>query len=181
MTSADVDRAHMARALALAARGLCTTTPNPRVGCVIARGEEVVAEGFHERAGGPHAEAAALADAARRGVDVRGATLDATLEPCNHHGRTPPCADAIVAARLGRVMIAMPEPSTVAAGGAAKLRAAGIEVASGVLEADARELNLGFVSRATRGRPGSRQGRGQPRRRVLLRAARRQITKDAAS
>ncbi|HTQ00505.1 MAG TPA: bifunctional diaminohydroxyphosphoribosylaminopyrimidine deaminase/5-amino-6-(5-phosphoribosylamino)uracil reductase RibD [Casimicrobiaceae bacterium] len=149
----DIDRAHMARALALAARGLYTTTPNPRVGCVIVRGEAIVGEGFHARAGEAHAEVAALADAARRGVNVRGATLYATLEPCNHHGRTPPCVDAIVAARIARVVVAMADPWPEAAGGAARLRAEGIEVDEGVRREEAYELNIGFVSRVTRARP----------------------------
>lgn len=154
MTDAfDADRAHMARALELAVRGLFTATPNPRVGCVIARGGAIVAEGFHARAGEAHAEAAALADAARRGADVRGATLYSTLEPCNHHGRTPPCVDAIIEAGIGRVVVAMAEPWTEAAGGVARLRAAGVAVDTGVLEDAARELNPGFVSRITRGRP----------------------------
>lgn len=108
---ADVDRAMMARALGLAARGLYTTTPNPRVGCVIARGAEVLAEGFHERAGGLHAETAALADASAKERDVRGATAYVTLEPCNHDGRTPACAGALVAAGIGRVVAAMKDPA----------------------------------------------------------------------
>src|SRR5690242_7287763 len=93
IAATPTDRAHMAQALALAERGLYTATPNPRVGCVIARGERVIAEGFHARAGEAHAEVAALADAAQRGVDVKGATLYVTLEPCNGQGRRPPCVD----------------------------------------------------------------------------------------
>jgi diaminohydroxyphosphoribosylaminopyrimidine deaminase/5-amino-6-(5-phosphoribosylamino)uracil reductase len=147
------DRAHMARALALAGRGLFTATPNPRVGCVIARGETVIAEGFHARAGEAHAEAAALADAARRGVDVKGATLYVTLEPCNAHGRVPPCADAVMAAGIGRVVAAMHDPSARKGGGAARLRASGVAVEIGLLEEQARELNAGFVSVIERGRP----------------------------
>lgn len=150
---ADVDRAMMARALGLAARGLYTTTPNPRVGCVIARGAEVLAEGFHERAGGLHAETAALADASAKERDVRGATAYVTLEPCNHDGRTPACAGALVAAGIGRVVAAMKDPNPVASGGAQRLRDAGIAVETGVLEAEARELNPGFISVMTRGRP----------------------------
>lgn len=141
----------MSRALALAARGLYTTTPNPRVGCVIVRNGEVVGEGFHERAGEPHAEVLALRAAGER---ARGATLYVTLEPCNHYGRTPPCTDAVIAAGVGRVIAAMQDPNPRVAGqGFAKLRAAGIAVESGLMENDARELNIGFVSRMTRGRP----------------------------
>ncbi len=143
----------MGQALALAARGLFTTTPNPRVGCVIVRDGAVIGEGFHVRAGEPHAEALALADAARRGHDVRGATLYVTLEPCAHQGRTPPCVDAVIASGVARVVIAMADPDPVAAGGMERLRAAGIDVETGVAESDARELNIGFVTRLTRGTP----------------------------
>jgi diaminohydroxyphosphoribosylaminopyrimidine deaminase / 5-amino-6-(5-phosphoribosylamino)uracil reductase len=146
-----LDAGHMARALELARRGLDTTDPNPRVGCVIATEEGVIAEGWHERAGGPHAEAMALATA--RG-SVRGATAYVTLEPCSHQGRTPPCADALVRAGVRRVVYAMRDPNPkVDGGGAARLAAAGIAVEGGVLEAEARALNPGFVSRMTRGRP----------------------------
>lgn len=145
------DRDFMARAFGLAERGLFTTTPNPRVGCVIVRDGVVVGEGFHERAGAPHAEANALASAGDRAA---GATVYVTLEPCSHHGRTPPCADALIAARVRRVVAAMGDPNPKVAGeGFARLRAAGIDVASGLLEDEARELNVGFVSRLTRGRP----------------------------
>jgi len=149
----DADRAFMARALRLAERGLYTATPNPRVGCVIVRDGEVLGEGWHERAGLPHAEVNALADARARGHDPRGATLYVTLEPCNHTGRTPPCTEALVGAGIGRVVIAMADPNPLAAHGAARLRAAGLRVDLGLLEDDARELNIGFVSRSTRGRP----------------------------
>jgi diaminohydroxyphosphoribosylaminopyrimidine deaminase / 5-amino-6-(5-phosphoribosylamino)uracil reductase len=149
----DADRAYMARALALAARGLFTATPNPRVGAVIARGDTVLGEGFHARAGEPHAEVAALADARARGSDVRGATMYVTLEPCNHHGRTPPCVDAILASGIARVLAALRDPNPQAADGATRLRAAGVSVEFGVGEDDAREMNIGFVSRVTRGRP----------------------------
>ena len=149
----DADRAFMARALALAERGLRTTTPNPRVGCVIVRGGAVQGEGWHQRAGLAHAEVAALADAAARGNDVRGATLYVTLEPCNHTGRTPPCTDAVIAAGVARVVAAMADPNPTAAQGAARLRAAGIDVELGLMEDEARELNIGFVARTTRGRP----------------------------
>lgn len=141
----------MARALELASRGLWTTDPNPRVGCVIADEERVVAEGWHERAGGPHAEAVALAIA---GSAARGATAYVTLEPCCHQGRTPPCADALIAAGLRRVCYAIRDPNPrVSGGGAARLAAAGIEVACGALAREARALNPGFLSRMERGRP----------------------------
>jgi diaminohydroxyphosphoribosylaminopyrimidine deaminase / 5-amino-6-(5-phosphoribosylamino)uracil reductase len=147
------DRAHMARALALAAQGLYTTTPNPRVGCVIVRDAAVIGEGFHARAGLPHAEVNALSDVRHRGHDAHGATLYVTLEPCNHHGRTPPCVDAILAAGVSRVVAAMEDPNPAAAHGALRLRGAGIRVDFGLLENDARELNIGFVSRMTRNLP----------------------------
>jgi diaminohydroxyphosphoribosylaminopyrimidine deaminase/5-amino-6-(5-phosphoribosylamino)uracil reductase len=145
------DNEFMARALRLAERGLFTTTPNPRVGCVIVRGGEVVGEGFHERAGEAHAEVNALRAA---GARADGATAYVTLEPCVHHGRTPPCAEALLAARVKRVVVAMGDPNPKVSGrGFAALRAAGTEVPSGLLEDEARELNVGFVSRMTRGRP----------------------------
>jgi diaminohydroxyphosphoribosylaminopyrimidine deaminase/5-amino-6-(5-phosphoribosylamino)uracil reductase len=141
----------MAQALRLAERGRYTTFPNPRVGCVIVRDEGVVGRGWHERAGQPHAEVMALHDAGER---AQGADLYVTLEPCSHHGRTPPCADAVVAAGIRRVWAAMPDPNPLVAGrGIEGLRAAGIEVQVGVLEAAARELNRGFVSRMAQGRP----------------------------
>ena len=143
----------MRRALELAARGLYSTTPNPRVGCVVAKDDRIVGEGWHEKAGGAHAEIAALRDAESRHRDVRGATLYVTLEPCNHTGRTPPCTEALVAAGVGRVVAAMPDPNTLAAGGAGRLRAAGIRVDVGLREPEARALNPGFISRVTRGRP----------------------------
>ena len=149
----DADRAHMTRALALAERGLFTTTPNPRVGCVIVADGAVIGEGWHERAGEAHAEVNALADARVRGLDPRGATLYATLEPCNHTGRTPPCAEAVIAAGIGRVVAAMADPNPAAAQGAERLRAAGITVDIGLLADEAHELNIGFVSRVTRGQP----------------------------
>ncbi len=149
----DADRAHMTRALELAARGLFTATPNPRVGCVLVRDGAVIGEGWHARAGEAHAEVAALADARRRGCDPRGATMYVTLEPCAHHGRTPPCVDAIVAAGVARVVIALADPNPDAEGGADRLTAAGIAVDPGVEENAAREINIGFVSRMRRGRP----------------------------
>ncbi|BCL75040.1 riboflavin biosynthesis protein RibD [Jeongeupia sp. HS-3] len=148
------DRIHMQHALRLAARGLYTTTPNPRVGCVIVKDGVVVGEGWHVRAGEPHAEVHALRMA---GAAASGATAYVTLEPCSHHGRTPPCADALVQAGVARVVVAMTDPNPQVAGrGLARLRAAGIATASGVLEAEARELNVGFVSRMLRGRPWTR-------------------------
>jgi len=147
------DREHMARALVLAARGLYTTTPNPRVGGVIVKDGRVIGEGFHVRAGEPHAEVNALADARVRGNDSRGATMYVTLEPCNRHGRTPPCVDAVIDAGIARVVAAMRDPNPEQANGGERLRAAGIDVAFGLQEVEARELNIGFVSRVTRGRP----------------------------
>jgi len=145
------DHAHMAQALRLAARGLYTTTPNPRVGCVLVNDGAVVGEGWHHKAGEPHAEVHALRAA---GEQARGATAYVTLEPCSHTGRTPPCADALVAAGVARVVAAMQDPNPQVAGsGMAKLAMAGIRTASGLLEAQAQELNIGFVSRMTRGRP----------------------------
>jgi len=141
----------MAQALQLAERGLYTASPNPRVGCVLVRNNNVVGEGWHERAGEPHAEVHAL-----RAADdgARGATAYVTLEPCSHHGRTPPCADALIEAGVARVVVAVQDPNPQVAGqGMAKLRAAGIEVECGLMEAAARELNIGFFSRMTRGIP----------------------------
>lgn len=140
----------MRRALELAARGLYTSSPNPRVGCVLAQGERVVGEGWHERPGEPHAEINALRAA---GASSRGATLYVTLEPCRHHGLTPPCTDAVVAAGVGGVIAAMRDPNPLAARGGEVLAQAGIAFQHGLLEAQARELNIGFVSRMERGRP----------------------------
>lgn len=146
-----IDHAHMAAALRLAERGLFTTQPNPRVGCVIAQGEDVVGRGWHVRAGGPHAEVFALAEA---GAQARGATAYVTLEPCAHHGRTPPCADALVAAGISRVVIAHEDPFAEVDGrGIERLRAAAIAVETGLMKPLARELNRGFFSRIERGRP----------------------------
>lgn len=151
MSATADDYRWMARALELAERGLFTTTPNPRVGCVIVRDGAIVGEGWHVRAGEPHAEVHALAMA---GEQARGATAYVTLEPCSHHGRTPPCADALVKAGVARVIAAMEDPNPLVAGrGMARLRDAGIATASGVQENEARELNIGFISRMTRGRP----------------------------
>lgn len=147
----DADRSYMARALELAERGLYTTTPNPRVGCVIVRDGAVVGEGWHARTGEAHAETIALAAAADR---AQGSTVYVTLEPCDHFGRTPPCSDALARAKVARVVAAMPDPNPRVAGkGIEKLRAAGIAAESGLMEDAARELNIGFVSRMTLGRP----------------------------
>ncbi len=145
------DHEFMARALQLARKGLFTTTPNPRVGCVLVKDGAVVGEGWHARAGEAHAEIRALNAA---GELARGATAYVTLEPCSHHGRTPPCADALIAAGVARVVAAMPDPNPQVGGnGLEKLRAAGIVFENGLMEAEARELNIGFVSRMERGRP----------------------------
>jgi diaminohydroxyphosphoribosylaminopyrimidine deaminase/5-amino-6-(5-phosphoribosylamino)uracil reductase len=145
------DHEAMGRALALAALGLYSTAPNPRVGCVVVRDGVVVGEGWHERAGLPHAEVLALQAAGGR---ARGATLYVNLEPCSHHGRTPPCAEAIIAAGVKRVVAAMTDLNPAVAGaGFAKLRAAGIAVEEGLRQDEASELNIGFVARMTRGRP----------------------------
>jgi len=150
MSFTEFDHAMMRRALELAERGLFTTTPNPRVGCVLTRGDKIVGEGWHERAGGPHAEAVALE---RAGREAQGATAYVTLEPCNHFGRTPPCAPALVQAKVARVVAALRDPNPRASGGAAVLEAAGIRFEHGLLENEARELNIGFLSRITRSRP----------------------------
>jgi diaminohydroxyphosphoribosylaminopyrimidine deaminase / 5-amino-6-(5-phosphoribosylamino)uracil reductase len=145
------DHRHMAYALELAARGLHTTTPNPRVGCVIVKDGNVVGEGWHEKAGAAHAEAIALEHARKQAA---GATLYVTLEPCAHHGRTPPCVDALLKAKPARVVAAIEDPNPLTAGqGLARLRAAGIVAHVGLMEAAARELNIGFISRMTRGTP----------------------------
>src|SRR5437879_4292616 len=139
------DARFMARAVALARRGLGRTSPNPPVGAVVVRGGRIVGEGWHRRAGGPHAEVVALR---RAGAAARGATVYVTLEPCSHFGRTPPCADALIEAGVARVVAASEDSNPrVAGGGFAKLREAGITVESGLMCAAARELNRGFFSR----------------------------------
>jgi diaminohydroxyphosphoribosylaminopyrimidine deaminase/5-amino-6-(5-phosphoribosylamino)uracil reductase len=153
----SLDSLHLRRALALAQGSVGLSEPNPRVGCVIARADgTVLGEGFTQRAGGPHAEIVALRDAEARQHDIRGATAYVTLEPCSHHGRTPPCCDALIAAGVQRVVAAVGDPNPLVAGaGLAALRAAGIDVAMGDAElaAASRELNIGFFSRMERGRP----------------------------
>ena len=144
------DHAHMARALRLAERGLFTTQPNPRVGCVIAHGDEVVGEGWHQRAGGAHAEVFALQSA---GARARGAAAHVTLEPCGLHGRTSPCADALIGAGVARLVIASEDEFQRAGGALDRMRAAGIAVETGLMRDAARELNRGFFSRIERARP----------------------------
>lgn len=145
------DHALMARALRLAARGMFSTQPNPRVGCVIAQGDSIVGEGWHQRAGEAHAEVFALHAAGER---ARGATAYVTLEPCAHHGRTPPCADALIEAGIARLVVASGDPNPKVAGaGLQRLRAAGIAVETGLMRDAARELNCGFFSRFEQHRP----------------------------
>ena len=144
------DHAHMALALRLAELGMYTTQPNPRVGCVLAQGDEIVGEGWHQRAGEPHAEVFALRTAGER---ARGATVYVTLEPCGLHGRTSPCADALIAAGVARVVIASEDAFQRKGGAVDRMRAAGIVVESGLMREAARELNRGFFSRVERGRP----------------------------
>ena len=155
MTAAGLNDEHwMRHALTLAETSLYLTAPNPRVGCVIVRDGQIIGQGGTQPAGGPHAEIMALRDAAAKGHSVGGATVYVTLEPCNHHGRTPPCVDALIAAAPGRVVIAMCDPNPLVGGlGLARLREAGIDVTAGVCGEDALALNPGFVSRMTRGLP----------------------------
>src|SRR5580704_10405444 len=147
----DFDRHAMQRALILAARGLESTDPNPRVGCVIAQRGRIIAEGWHERAGEAHAEIVALRAA---GAQAVGATVYVSLEPCNHEGRTAPCTDSLIGARVARVVYAVGDPNPQVNGqGAAALAAAGIQVDSGLLEEEATALNAGFMKRMRAGRP----------------------------
>lgn len=146
-----IEQEYMARAIRLARNGVYSADPNPIVGCVIVNGEQVVGTGWHRRAGEPHAEIHALREAGER---ARGSDVYVTLEPCSHQGRTPPCADALIAARAGRVVVAMQDPNPRVAGqGLERLRAAGVKVETGLLEAEARALNPGFVCRMRSGRP----------------------------
>ncbi|MFN8219288.1 MAG: bifunctional diaminohydroxyphosphoribosylaminopyrimidine deaminase/5-amino-6-(5-phosphoribosylamino)uracil reductase RibD [Fimbriimonadales bacterium] len=144
----NLDERLMRRAVQLSRRGL--PAPNPHVGCVIARGGDIVGEGYHAFAGGPHAERVALQKA---GKNARGADVFVTLEPCSHHGRTPPCTDALIAAGVSRVVYAVADPNPKAAGGAEVLRAAGIAVDGGLLSAEAEEANERFLTAMRRGRP----------------------------
>lgn len=144
------DSIFMQRAIALARRGWYTTQPNPRVGCVLVRDQQVLAEGWHRKAGGPHAEVAALTQLA----SAQGATAYVTLEPCSHFGKTPPCADALIKAGVSRVVVAMSDPNPLVAGqGIAKLRAAGITVDVGLMQSEAEALNQGFNKRMRMGLP----------------------------
>ncbi len=146
-----IDYTHMSHALQLAERGLYSTDPNPRVGCVLVKDGAVVGTGWHEVAGGPHAEIHALNNA---GANARGATAYVTLEPCCHHGKTPPCTDALIAAGVTRVVAAMTDPNPKVGGkGLQQLRDAGVHVDSGLLESQALALNPGFAQRIGRGRP----------------------------
>ena len=145
------DHSFMARALRLAERGLYTTMPNPRVGCVIVKNGEIVAEGAHLKAGEPHAEVLALSQAGGR---AKGTTVYVTLEPCSHFGKTSPCADALIEAGVAKVIVAMQDPNPLVAGqGLARLAAQGIETQSGLMQAQAEALNLGFISRMTKNLP----------------------------
>ena len=150
MTAVD-DQACMARAVQLAAQGRFTTAPNPQVGCVVARDGQIVGEGWHQRAGGPHAEIVALEDAADQ---ASGATVYVTLEPCCHQGRTPPCTDALIAAGVARVVYGSTDPNPAVAGqGARQLEEAGIAVEGGVMSAECDALNTGYLHRHRTGRP----------------------------
>jgi diaminohydroxyphosphoribosylaminopyrimidine deaminase/5-amino-6-(5-phosphoribosylamino)uracil reductase len=180
MKFSPFDEVAMRRALELAARGLYSTQPNPRVGAVLARDEEVVGEGWHERAGEPHAEPIAVRAAGDR---ARGATAYVTLEPCCHHGRTPPCVDVLLAAGIRRVVYAVADPNPRVNGGGAKLlKDAGVIVQSGLLAADAEALNAGFMMRMRRGRPFIRlkTGASLDGRTALANGASRWITSDEA-
>lgn len=150
----EYERACMSRALQLASNGLGYVEPNPMVGCVISDGKAIVAEGFHERYGEAHAEVNALAQAKQRGIDLSDKTMFVTLEPCAHHGKTPPCVDAVVAAGVRRVVVAMQDPFEAVAGrGLVKMRQAGIEVKVGLLEDEARDMNRAWLHRLKTGLP----------------------------
>lgn len=155
MPAMPQDEKWMGRCLELARQALALSNPNPRVGCVLlSPAAEVLGEGYTQQAGGPHAEIMALRQAQARGLDTRGATAYVSLEPCAHYGRTPPCCDALIAAKVARVVAALRDPNPLVAGqGFARLRAAGIAVTEGVLASQAQELNPGFWSRITRKRP----------------------------
>ena len=148
------DQEWMSKALEQAQHSLYLSNPNPRVGCVIVREGKMIAQGHTQQVGGPHAEIQALADLRTNGLSAEGATVYVTLEPCSHTGRTPPCVDALIAAKPAKVFIAMQDPNPLVAGrGIERLKAAGIEVYCGLLEQEAEVLNRGFISRMTRGLP----------------------------
>ena len=155
MTSPTIFPSPMHEALALAQHAVGLSDPNPRVGCVITSTDgRVIGRGHTQQAGGPHAEVMALRDVLARGESAEGATAHVTLEPCSHHGRTPPCCDALIEAGIARVVISVQDPNPLVAGrGATRLRAAGIAVEEGALADESRELNIGFFSRMQRGRP----------------------------
>ena len=149
-----VDHQFMSEAIAEAHKALYLSNPNPRVGCVIVKDGQVIGKGFTQKVGGAHAEVQALANAKSLGNDPTGSTVYVTLEPCNHTGRTPPCVDALIAAKPAVVFVAMTDPNPLVAGkGLERLKAAGIKVRSGLMEVEARSLNPGFISRMTRGLP----------------------------
>lgn len=149
-----VDHQFMSEAFAQAQNALYLSNPNPRVGCVIVKDGQVIGRGFTQKVGGPHAEVQALADVRARGIDPAGSTIYVTLEPCSHMGKTPPCVDALIAAKPAVVIVSMVDPNPLVGGkGLERLKAAGIDVRCGLLESEARELNLGFISRMTRGLP----------------------------
>jgi len=150
----EVDHEFMSQALVEAQKALYLPNPNPRVGCVIVKDGQVIGRGHTQKVGGPHAEIQALAEVRAKGLDAIGSTFYVTLEPCNHTGRTPPCVDALITAKPAAVIAAMTDPNPLVAGrGLERLRAAGIEVRCGLLESEASKLNLGFISRMTRGLP----------------------------
>lgn len=174
------DAHYMSQAIRLAERGQLTVRPNPAVGCVIVKDDQVVGEGWHIRAGTSHAEVHALRMA---GEQSQGATAYVTLEPCSHHGRTPPCCDALTAAGVARVVVAMQDPNPLVAGkGIARLRGAGIQVDVGLMEASARALNVGFLSRMERGLPFVRAkvGASLDGKTALLNGQSQWITSEAA-
>jgi diaminohydroxyphosphoribosylaminopyrimidine deaminase/5-amino-6-(5-phosphoribosylamino)uracil reductase len=149
-----VDHQFMSEALAEAQKALYLSNPNPRVGCVIVNGGQVIGRGYTQKVGGPHAEVQALADAKAHGLDTSGSTVYVTLEPCNHTGKTPPCVDALIAAKPASVFVAMADPNPLVGGkGLERLKAAGIDVRCGLLESEAQAINRGFTSRMTRGLP----------------------------
>jgi diaminohydroxyphosphoribosylaminopyrimidine deaminase/5-amino-6-(5-phosphoribosylamino)uracil reductase len=149
-----VDHQFMSEALAEAQKAIYLSNPNPRVGCVIVKGGEVIGRGFTQRVGEAHAEVQALADAQLKGKDPIGSTVYVTLEPCNHTGKTPPCVDALIAAKPAKVIVAMSDPNPLVGGkGLERIKVAGIDVQCGLLEAEAQALNRGFISRMTKGLP----------------------------